>query len=105
METVDFGIASQAILCFGMQRMQCLGSIHLQVMAVPSGKVHISFLDQDGQHVSKAWMDRLKEAFAQRKMIARTIEQLGHIHVKHDVAQEYLQKMLEETMASIQHGS
>ncbi|HZG16734.1 MAG TPA: hypothetical protein VE710_17230 [Candidatus Bathyarchaeia archaeon] len=102
METVDFGIASETVLQFGMKREACQGSIHLLMSRGTRGVVEIIFLDQLGQRVSASWMNLVKEAFVHQRQVPRTIDQLGRIYVKHDVQEEYVQSLIEMTRDSLQ---
>ncbi|WP_134684553.1 phosphohexomutase domain-containing protein [Brevibacillus migulae] len=102
METVDFGICTETVLQFGMKREACQGSIHLVMNRGTSGAVEIIFLDQEGQRVTASWTDRVKEAFVHHRHVPRRIDQLGRIHVKHDVQEEYVQSVIEMTRDSLQ---
>ncbi len=103
METVDFGIASEVIQRFGVQRHHCQGSILVEMNQKTKNQVVIRFFDQLGGTVSTAWMNSLEAAYKQKKRLPNTAEQLGRIYVKHDICEEYVQSLLEKA-GSIHQG-
>lgn len=103
METVDFGIATEAILHFGVQRHHCRGSIHVEVNRTTKDQVQIRFFDQNGSPISATWANKLEAAYTQKKRLPNTAEQLGRIYVKHDIQEEFLQSLLERSK-SIDQG-
>ncbi len=101
-DTVDFGVAIAPITRFGVRSFACQGAIHLY-MAEPLDSKHvvIQFFDDKGLPISSDFARKIENAYWQETFVRSLTDQLGKLHLEHNVEQAYVKALLDDIDADL----
>ncbi|WP_139489909.1 sugar phosphate nucleotidyltransferase [Brevibacillus dissolubilis] len=94
-DTVDFGVSIAPITRYGVRSFGCAGGIHLHMPEQTDEKmIVIEFFDHNGLPITRDYERKIENAYSQETYVRSITDNLGSLHVEHNVQQAYLQALL-----------
>jgi len=101
-DTVDFGVSISPLSRYGVRSFDCQGGIHIYMTEPFEDKqIVISFLDAAGIPISRDFERKIENAYWQETYVRSLTEDLGKLHVEHNLKQAYQQALVAELDTSL----